>query len=210
MANAYCTTTDIQEGLVDSGLSTSTDTAYTNLFGYMATRASRLIDREVAKWPGYFYPTTDGETRYFDGSGEDVQEIDDCLSITSIGVAEEGGVASTSYTTWTENTDFYVAPYNYSALGLPFNELVIDWNGSQSVWYRYRKAVKITGIWGYSTTVPDDVKQAVVIQATRWFARSRQMYQDASANPEVGQIFMTKLDPDVAQILWHYKVRNQV
>lgn len=211
MANDYCATSDIQAGFPDSVLYSTTDTAFTGLIALMCTRASRLIDKEVGRWPGYFYPTSDAETRYFDGSGCDVQEIDDCISLTSASVAEEGGIASTSYTAWTENTDFYVSPYNWSANNEPFHELVIDWNGSKAVWYRYRKSVKVVGVFGYSATVPDDIKQAVIIQVVRWYMRSKQGYQDASANPEVGQIFYTKrLDPDIAEILNPYKIRNMV
>jgi len=208
MANDYATLAEVQAGFPDSLIATTTDTAFTGLIESMITRASRLIDREVGRWPGYFYPTTDTATRYYDGSGDIEQPIDDCCSLTSVAVAESGGVASTSYTTWTEDTDFYVSPYNWSANNEPVHELVIDWNSGKSGWYRYRKAVQVVGIFGWSTTLPDDIKEACIIQTVRWYMRSKQGYQDASANPEVGRIYMTKLDPDVVTILHSYKVRN--
>lgn len=209
MANDYATLAEVQAGFVDSDtMRTTTDTAITGVLESMATRASRLIDREVGRWPGYFYPTTDDETRYYDGSNGAVQPIDDCISMTSVSVAEDGGIASTSYTAWTEDTDFYVSPYNWEQIKEPFDELVIDWNASKPGWYGYRKAVQVIGLFGWSASLPDDVNEACIIQTVRWFTRSRQNYQDASANPEVGRIYMTKLDVDVAEILWSYKVRN--
>ena len=208
MANDYATLAQVQAGFPDSTISTTTDTAFTGIIGSMITRASRLIDREVGRWPGYFYPTTDAVTRYYDGTGDTEQCIDDCCSLTSVAVAESGGIDSTSYTTWTEDTDFYVSPYNWSANIEPVGELVIDWNSGKPGWYGYRKAVKVVGIFGWSTTLPDDINEACIIQAVRWYMRSKQGYQDASANPEVGRIYMTKLDPDVVNILHSYKVRN--
>ena len=209
MANDYCTLAEVQAGFPDSALATTTDTAFTGLIESMISRASRLIDREVGKEPGYFYPSTDDQTRYYDGSGTYEQDIDDCLTITTVSVAEDGGRESTSYTDW-GSTDYYAEPYNYSALAIPITLLMIETDGGKPGWYRYKKSVKVAGIFGYSVAVPDDIKQAVVIQTVRWYMRSKQGYQDASANPEVGQIFMTKLDPDVKEILWSYKVRNQV
>ena len=208
MANDYATLAEVQAGFPDSGMGTTTDTAFTGIIESLITRASRLIDREVGREPGYFYATTDDTTRYYDGSGEVEQRIDDMATLTSVAVAESGGIASTSYTTWTEDTDFYVSPYNYSANNEPISELVIDFNSGKSGWYGYRKAVQVVGVFGWSLTLPDDINEACIIQSVRWYMRSKQGYQDASSNPMTGQIFLTKLDPDVEKILHSYKVRN--
>jgi hypothetical protein len=129
-----------------------------------------------------------------------------------VAVSESGGRGSTDYTTWTEDTDFYVSPYNYSALGQPIQSLVIDNDsGSKGTWGTVRKGVKITGVWGYSSTPPDDIEQACKIQAFRWFSRAKQNYQDGGANPTLGEMtYVQELDPDVKMLLHPYKLTNLV
>lgn len=208
----YATLAQVKADIPDSPLSDTTDSSYNTVLTVMISAASRLIDKEVGRWEGYFYPTTDGETRYFDGSGEIEQDIDECISLTSVSVSESGEVAnSTGYTAWTEGTDYYVWPYNYSGLEQPILKLVIDWNSDKSTWTRYRKAVKVTGIFGYSLTPPEDVTQACKIQAMRWYMRAKQAYQDAGTNAEIGQMYyMQQLDPDVKEILRHYQLSNMI
>ena len=84
----YCTYAEIKAVMPDSPLVQMGATEHENAFDALITRASRLIDKEVGRWPNYFYPTTDAQTRYFDGSGEKEQWIDECLTLTTLAVAE--------------------------------------------------------------------------------------------------------------------------
>lgn len=205
----YTTTTDVKADMPDSPLFSSTDTTYDTVLGVMITAASRLIDAEVGRWPNFFCPTTDDATRYFDGSGEAEQRIDEMVSLTSVSVAESGGTGASDYTSWMQDTDFYVWPYDYAQLSQPIQQLVVDWNGSKAKWPRYRKSIKVTGIFGYSATPPADIAQACKIQTFRWFMRAKQGYQDASANPEVGQMmYLQQLDPDIKELLRSYQIGN--
>lgn len=202
MTNVYCTFAELQADVPDSPLSTTTDAGFETAITGMITDASRLIDNEVGRWSGFFYPSTDLETRYFDGSGETEIRIDEMVSIDSVSVAESGGTGAGDYTALVENEDFYTSPYNK----LPIKKLVIDWNGSKHVWSRYRRAVKVTGVFGWSTTPPDEIKRACKIQALRWFMRAKQGYQDAGANVEIGQMtYVKELDPDIKRLLMHYR-----
>ena len=107
----YTSAADVRAMVADSG-NFSTDTSYDTLLGTYITAASRLIDRYVGGWDNYFYPSTDAETRYYDGQPGKELDIEPLLSLTSVSVSEYGYTASTSYTDWTENSDFYVWPYN--------------------------------------------------------------------------------------------------
>lgn len=206
----YCSTSDIKAEMPDSTLASTTDTTYDTAISNFITSASRLIDKEVGREPNWF-ASTDEQTRYFDGSGEVVQDIDECHTLTSVSVSESGETCSSGYTDWTLGTDFYVWPYNYSDLGIPFTRLIADFNGDGINFPRYRKAVKVVGQFGYSSTPPEDIKQACKIQAMRWFGRAKQMYQDASANANTGQlIYVKKLDPDVEELLLSYRIGNMV
>jgi hypothetical protein len=204
----YVTVEELRADMVDSGLASSTD--YDVVIGELITAASRLIDREVGGWPNYFYPTTDDTTRYFDGSGEEEQYIDAMVSLTSVSVSESGGRASANYTDWTEDTDFYVWPYNYTGKSIPIEKLIVDnSSGSKGKFSEVRKGVKVTGIFGYSATPPNDIEQATKIQSMRWFMRSKQAYQDTGASERLGQMLYTQeLDPDVKRLLIPYKVHN--
>lgn len=205
MTQDYTTSTDSFAEMVDSTSYASTD--YPQMAA-MVTTASRLIDAEFGRWPGFFYPTTDAVTWYFDGSGDIEQEIGEWVSITSVSVSEQGETASTGYTAWTSD-DYYVWPYNQSGQVKPITKLIIDHNGDKAAWYEYRKAVKVVGVAGYSAAVPDVIKQACKMQSVRWFMRAKQAYQDTGASVEIGGITLkgqTQLDPDVKALLFPLKL----
>lgn len=204
----YVTVAEIKADLPDSDIDTLND--YDAVLANMITSASRLIDREVGGWPNYFDAPSTDSTRYFDGSGEEEQWIDPMTSLTSVSVAESGGRSSSNYTDWTEDTDFYVWPYNHSEIGKPIEKLIVDnFEGSKGVFNESRKSVKVVGKFGYSASPPDDIVQAVKIQVMRWFMRSKQAWQDTSASERLGQMLYTQeLDPDVKRLLMPYKIHN--
>lgn len=211
----YCTLAEVkaQLGEPDDLIATSTD--YDATLSAQITAVSRLIDKEVGRWTNFFYPSTDAEDRYFDGNGGRELYIDEAVSITSVAVSEEGSVTSSDYTTWS-SSDYLTWPYNST----PIMRLDVDVkNGSKLYFDAYRKAVKVTGVFGYASTPPEDVTQAAIIQTIRWFMRGKQAWEDTGAGPEVGQINInvggqrfigSRLDSDVAAILHHYKVANLV
>lgn len=205
MVNDYTTSTDAFAD-ISEGSFTSSD--YTAMAG-IVTVASRLIDRECGRWDGFFSPSTDDKTDYYDGSGGTEQEIDEYVSITSVYVSEEGVLDSTGYTLWS-SSEYMTYPYNATNRGKPIIKLIIDVvNGSQSAWYPYRKSVKVIGIPGYSATPPDLVVQACKTQSVRWFLRAKGGWQDTSGNDEVGKQEhkgFAELDPDIRLMLWGLKL----
>lgn len=204
----YTNAASIRQLVSDSGF--STDTSYDSLLGVLITAASRAIDRFVGGWDDYFVQSG-SETRYFDGTGENTIYIDPMVELTSVAVSESGYVGATDYTAWTLNTDYMVWPYNYAAMNKPIRELRIIWHGNKNKFYNYPKSVKVTGRFGRSASVPDDVSLACAMQVNRWFMRAKSGFQDASAAASVGQVLYTKeLDPEIRFILQHYKDENMV
>lgn len=199
----YCT---IQEVKANPDLGISNDVEYDAALANYVTRASRMIDRYLGKWDNYFYPSTDAVARYYTGGDEPYIDIDEATEISTVAVSEFGEVTSTGYTAW-GSTDWYAWPYNYSANSEPIRRIYIDdVNGSQYSFGGYRKGVKVTGVWGFSATPPNDIKQACIIQATALFMQEKQGWRDASASPELGQMIYTKaLHPTAAAILDAYK-----
>lgn len=206
MANDYTTSADAFQDMSEGGYSSSDHPQMASF----VTTASRLIDMELGREAGFFYPTTDEVTRYYNGSGEQEQPIDEFVSISAVGMSEQGRVGSTDYTTISA-TDYYVYPYNYISKGKPINTLVMDTlNNSQfGAWYSYRKAVRVTGVAGYSLTPPALIVQATKMQAVRWFMRAKQGYKDTGATVELGGMVFkgqTQLDPDVKAMLFPFKL----
>lgn len=200
--NDYCTATEIKAVMPD----VSWGSTYDAVLEALAKRASRAIDRYVNRKPGAFYVSAD-VTRYFTGDGSTLLQIGELAAApTTVQVAETGVL--TTLTTW-ESTDYLCWPYNALDDGQPYTRLDIDiYNGTKSTWYAYPKAIKIAGKFGYSATVPDDVKQTAIIQTVRWFKRGQQAYSDTGAIVELGQLTYTKaLDPDVALLIDHLRVQ---
>ena len=203
----YCTLLELKAN-PDLGVFSTGD--YDSVLASYITRASRMIDRQLGKWDNYFYPSTDAEVRYFTGD-EDYLDIDEAVSITSIAVSEGGEVTSTGYTTWAA-TDWFAWPYNYAAKGEPIRRIEIDTvNGSQYSFGGYPKGVKITGIFGYSATPPNEIKQACIIQATSLFMQEKQGWRDASASAELGQmVYTVGIHPVANEILQKYVYKSVV
>lgn len=206
MANNYTTSTDAFADISEGNYSSSD---FPQMDSFVET-ASRLIDLEMGKWEGFFYPTTDTVTFYYDGSGGYEQYIDEFVSISEVAVSEQGGLQSTDYTV-RSSSDYFTYPYNAIAKGKPVWKLVTDvWNDSTNnlIFDSYPKAVRVTGIAGYSTTPPAIVEQATKMQAIRYFMRAKQGYQDTGVNANIGGLTFSKLelDPDVKQLLHPLKL----
>lgn len=206
----YCTLAEIKADSPDSAVFTTTD--HDVAVGNFITRASRLIDKEFGLWENAFYPSTDAETRYFDGSGEKEQWIDPFVSISQLSVSESGGRASTNYTDWTVDTDYYVWPYNYSGTQKPITKLIVDNDsGSKGYFAPVKKGIKVVGVPGYSSTPPSEVAEACRIQVVRWLMRAKEDWQDAQFNAQAGRMIYSKeLDPDIRRLLAPLKLEFMV
>lgn len=190
---------------------TSIGSDYNTLITTLALRASRLIDKLTRREVGAYANNTAG-TRYFDGNGELSLWVDEMADApASVAVAESGqvdgaGGTGGTYTTWTV-TDYAPWPYNALAQGKPYLRLDVEpLYGDKAYWNRYRKAVKISAKWGYSTTAPVEITEAVITQVVRWWKRGKQGFQDVGAIAALGQLqYVKQLDPDVITIVEAYK-----
>lgn len=201
----YCTTTDLKLN-PDLGISSTDITDYDGVLSALITAASRLVDEQVGKWANYFYPSTDAETRYYNAFDGHCLEIDEAVSITEVAVSEGGEVTSTGYTVWAA-TDYIEAPYNHARTGEPIRWLEVDTvNGSQSRFSSYPKGNRVTGVFGYSATPPEEIKRATIIQTISMFMQDKQGWRDAGASAELGQLVYNKnIHPVAAEILQQYK-----
>jgi hypothetical protein len=221
--NDYCSVGEIKAAMPDQNWGTSYDSILTSLI----TRASRMLDRCCGRKPGAFYVSAD-TTRFFDapaagskalvqgwasanqlslGSGDDLSSlwIDEGLAAapTSVAISLDG---SFNYTPLVPG-DYILWPYNALEEGQPYLRIDLDiLYGHYSTWYGFRRGVQIVGKFGFSTIVPDDVKQAAIIQTARWFKRGQQMYQDLIRITDNAQeVYANRIDPDIAAMVQHLR-----
>ena len=204
----YCTIAEVKAMMPESPLSSTTDVDIEAAIGYFITAASRMIDRYVGQYPNYFYPSSDEVSRYYDGVGDELDlMIDDCVLLSSVAVSESGGISSSDYTIWVADVDYITIPYNAT----PIYGLRLNRDGGKTGWTNHKKAVKVTGVFGYSLTPPEDVKHACITQTVRWFMRAKQAFMDAGAGGQQGSMtFGTAIDKDVALILDPYRTRSMI
>jgi len=189
--SSYCAVDEIKALMPDAQFGTAYDAVLLDL----SLRASRLIDRITKRDPGS-YAADSTSVRYFDGSGSDTLLIDELAGAPTLVEVDEAGDGV--YVAWAA-TDYRVWPYNRP----PYTRLIIPiLTSSKALWYRYPASVKITGPWGFSVTVPEEIKQAVSIQTIRWFKRGQQGFQDVGAVAELGRLqYVKDIDPDIQGIL---------
>lgn len=93
------------------------------------------------------------ETRYFDGPGGTILYVDDYVSITTFQTLEIDG--STIQETYVA-TDYFEYPLNKS----PKFIVKLSPDGNQGAFPRGKKRIKIAAVWGYASSVPEDIKLA--------------------------------------------------
>jgi hypothetical protein len=184
--------------------------------------ASLSINRLCGR-PDGFVALTTATARIYAGSGTGVQDIDECTEVTLVAVKES--ITDTTYTSWAAtdwvaasgsiyDPDFNTTPYTL-LLTLPSGDYAVFTSGkyttkegfppdldARNQRSRGLPTVQVTAKWGFATTCPTDIREAALMQATRWYQRYRAGMADTVANAELGQLlYRQQLDPDVAQIL---------
>src|SRR5215831_3749732 len=119
-----------------------------------------------------FYLDADAnQVRYYTAKTYDWLEIDDLVAITSLQVDLDGtgGFAQS----WTQNSDYYLAPFNAPSWGRPYTQ--IRWNpvGRYLFIPWLERNVKVTGQFGWPT-VPAPVSDAATMLVGRLFKRKRE------------------------------------
>jgi hypothetical protein len=165
--------------------------------------ASRWIDNKTGT---RFFTTAADETRYYTLTGGDIGVFlcpDDILSVTSLYGDPNGDRLYSD--TWAV-TDFDLSPLGAT----PYTWIETAPSGN----YRftsYRRGIKIVGRFGYSTLAncPADVIKATLMMAARLFKRKDAVF-GVMGMASMGQVqLQIPNDPDVADLLRWYIVRNR-
>lgn len=179
----------------------STSTADDTNLGLAITAASRAVDHYTDRQFGvltvaaarYYTPLWSVEHNRY------LAHIDDLQTITSLVLKSDldnNGVYETTV------TDYRLWPLNAAGDGLPWTEAVFGTSASVSC---LPGALEVTALWGW-TAVPDTVKEAALLQASR-FAERKVAPFGIAGSPEMGNSLrlLSKVDADVEVMLRPYR-----
>lgn len=203
---AYAGADDIRLAWVNSNLPSGS--AIDNVLNTLASAASRELDRYLAT-PTGFWRTETSSVRYFNGNNTDKLYVDKFSgNPLFVGYSDNGVVDNVSGTGGSYNnlpdTDYFTFPFN-SVDDIRFGIQLDALNGNHARFFNYPRCVKIGAYWGHRT-VPDEIKQATVTQAVRWYKRGEQSFADVGAIKDLGQIkYMKGIDPEVEMLVFHLK-----
>lgn len=190
-----------------------------DLFEALLEAASRMVD-DYCNRPDGFYAQE--ATREFAGSGTQVQLLPhEFASVSKVEVKDSP--SDTAYTEW--GTDDYVAFAGSADFPdfsrIPFNGLMITATSAydtftigrfrsrsgfrpdpNEVAERFLPTVRITAKWGYSETIPRQVREATATIAARWWKRGGSAWADTIGAADVGLLlYRQRVDPDVRMML---------
>lgn len=164
--------------------------------------ASELVDQHTNRT---FVADATATTRYYTASSYNRVETDDIYTTTSLVVSSYNVTvpAAVAYT----SAGYELGPINAAALGRPYTYIThtAGWSGAiafPGALSTLPGAIAVTAKWGFAATVPDAVKQATLLQASRIFARRHSPY-GISGSPDIGGELrlLARVDPDVAVLL---------
>lgn len=189
VTNAYCSLADVKAALRIQ------DTVDDALIENSINSASRLIDQYCNR---YFYSGTAGEVRYYKANDGYMCWIDDAQAITEVMTA---ATDPTIFDTTWQASDYQVLPINRVANGgyYPITAITATDNYLFPVWADIA-LVKVTGTFGWPS-IPEPIKFAAIIQASRLFKRLESPLGVAGVS-DIGIMRVgANIDGDVAQLI---------
>ena len=175
---------DAQLGLALDTASRAIDQAANRQFGLIASPTARYY---TARW----------DTRL----GQWYADVDDLMTVTGLVVAFDETEDQTYAGTITAH---HLQPVNAAADGRPWTQLYVRATSTVTP-SCLADGLKVTARWGW-TEVPDPVKQACLLQASRLLARRDSPF-GVAGSPEVGSEvrLLARLDADVAVAVRPYR-----
>lgn len=171
-------------------------------FSTWITSVIEIVEDYVDQYCGTDFHNSVSGDRYFDGSGSDELIIGPVQSISAVYLLDTSGNVNATLAT----SDWNLYPLNSSTP----TTLKLALGGSYNNFGDYGRAVKITGIWGYSTA-PTPVKMAGIQLAARIINEGLRGGQVSSENLGSYSVSYNKLDETsesmgIKDILNQYRV----
>lgn len=184
---AYTTTALVKASLGIPAATTSEDTAIQAAID----AAEALIDN----YTGRTFETVTEARTYLPRTAS-VVDVDDIATASGLVIKTDEDQDGTFETTLTVTTDYVIVKNS-----APFR-LITNVNRGWPLSLYGRPTIQVTATFGYSTTVPDNIKQAALLMASRLFQRKASpLGFQAGAISEFGPVRISRTDPDVAALL---------
>lgn len=187
----YITTQEARDYI---GVNAGNDVA---ILGDVVEAVSRLIEGHCGD---IFTAGTAGVNRVFEPQSTTSLRFGLYSPLSAVTAVKVDTAGDGTYATTISSTDYTLYPLNPSAAPepRPYRELTTDSS-------RLTNRVQITGTWGWAN-VPAAVKMACRLQVARVFNRKDSPTGVAGSNDFGVVRIPTKLDPDVALMLKHYRM----
>lgn len=187
----YCELVELKARLIGE------NATLTNLDDLMMEQAIEGVSRSIENYCGRRFYVTE-ETRTYTAVHDDLLFIDDLTAVTTLKTDEDGD--RTYEVTWA-TTDYDLLPDNAALDGAPYTMIAITPDGDYNFPVGIRKGVQLKAFFGYSTTVPAQVREACLLQCARIYKRKDAPF-GVVGNAELGELrVLQKLDPDVEFML---------
>lgn len=189
----------------------------------LLTACSEAINNACHR-PDGFVADSAASARTYVGSGKNYQRIDECVAITL--VETKNSITDSAYVSWSASDwiAFRGSPKrpNFNALSkdepYPYTGVMVSLLSDTYSYFPLglytsvgQPNIRVTAKWGYAVTVPDAIKQATIIQATRFFKRGQAVWADALANSDFGEVrFVKKTDPAYDYLIQHGFIKPQI
>ena len=201
IVNGYCTLAELKTylGLSGSGQDDNLENAIEG------------ASREIDQYTGRIFYQTDSQDNFYTPNNFFIQEVDDISTVSGLVVKLDTTDDGTHDKTLTKDTDFALLPVNVSnALdqNQPYTHIqILDNRSSERFDPDIFNNIKVTAQFGFSS-VPDAIKQATFLQATRLFKRKDSPFS-VYGNPETGTAeLFNKFDPDALKLIKGYSKRK--
>ena len=167
--------------------------------------------REIDQYTGRIFYQTSSQDNYYTPNNFFIQAVDDISTATGLVVKLDTTDDGTHNKTLTKDTDFALLPVNVTnALdqNQPYTHIkILDNRSSERFDPDIFNNIKVTAQFGFSS-VPDAIKQATFLQATRLFKRKDSPFS-VYGNPETGTAeLFNKFDPDALKLIKGYSKRK--
>lgn len=196
---AYITAEELRDEVAPAGevVSQLSELLFTDL----VVQVSEAIDAHCYR--SFEVPTTE-TVRYFQPTYNryDIEDLDDIANTTGLVVATDTAGDGTYSTTLTANTD-YVLETN--RLGMVTHIRSIS---AYPVSRSRPKTIKLTARYGWPS-VPAPVKRAALLWGSRLWNR-KSSPSGVVGFGEFGAVRLTKIDPDVSELLAPYRDRGSL
>ena len=193
ITNGYATLSELKARLTIETLDTQDDA--------MLEACIEGASRQIDAFTGTRFYVVSGEVRYFTALNGYTVAIDDATAITAL--AQDLQLNRTYSETFSAD-QYDLTPDNAVANGKPYQQIILRPLAPKG-FLLDRRAIKVTGSFGYAASAPPAVKQACLLLAAALFRRKDAPFGIAGGG-EVGQaIQLAAMDPQAKLLLMPFR-----